>query len=456
MKKLSNDKRTQVQIISVESLVPDNHLLRKVDKVIDFGFVYDLVDDKYSKDTGRPSVDPVVLVKMVFIQHLFGIRSLRQTAKEVEVNLAYRWFLGFDFTDKVPHFSTISYNFLNRFTPEITEEIFFHILQLALKRGFVKPQTIFIDATHIKANANKHKRHKEIAQIGARVYDAKLREEIETDRKANSKKPLKKKDNDDSMLSGYDDDEPKGTTRQVTVSNIDPDSGIFRKGEHKVEFAYTTHTACDRNGFILGTVTTAGNIHDSRVFDRVYDKVTEKFEEVETVAVDAGYKTPWICKKIFDDNRKPSMPYKRPMSKKGFFKTYEFVYDEHFNCVICPNNQVLKYSTTNRNGYREFKSDPKICTNCPHISKCTHSTNHQKVVLKHIWQNYIEKAEDFRHSPQGKATYTLRSQTIERVFADAKEKHAMRYTPYRGLQRVSGWVTLKFACMNLKKMALWA
>ena len=328
MKKLSSDKRSQVQIISVESLVPENHLLRKVDKVIDFGFVYDLVDDKYSKDTGRPSVDPVVLVKMVFIQHLFGIRSLRQTAREVEVNLAYRWFLGFDFTDKVPHFSTISYNFLNRFTPELTEEIFAHILQLALIRGFVKPQTIFIDATHIKANANKHKRHKEIALIGARAYDEQLREEIETDRKSNNKKPLKKKDNDDSMPPGYDD-EPKGTTRQVTVSNIDPDSGIFRKGEHKVEFAYTTHTACDRNGFILGTVTTAGNIHDSRVFDRIYDKVTEKFDEVETVAVDAGYKTPWICKKIFDDNRKPSMPYKRPMSKRGFFKTYEYVYDEH-------------------------------------------------------------------------------------------------------------------------------
>ena len=72
----------------------------------------------------------------------------------------------------------------------------------------------------------------------------------------------------------------------------------------------------------------------------------------------------------------------------------------------------------------------------------------------HVWQDYLEQAEDIRHSPLGKATYALRSQTIERVFADAKEKHAMRYTPYRGLAAVTAWVKLKFAALNLKKLAI--
>lgn len=76
------------------------------------------------------------------------------------------------------------------------------------------------------------------------------------------------------------------------------------------------------------------------------------------------------------------------------------------------------------------------------------------MLTRHIWQEYLERAEDIRHSPAGKATYALRSQTIERVFADAKEKHAMRYTPYRGLAAVTAWVKLKFAAMNLKKLAL--
>ncbi len=74
--------------------------------------------------------------------------------------------------------------------------------------------------------------------------------------------------------------------------------------------------------------------------------------------------------------------------------------------------------------------------------------------MYYVWHDYIERAEDFRHSPIGKKTYALRSQTIERVFADAKEKHAMRYTPYRGLPAVTAWVKLKFAAMNLKKLAI--
>ena len=75
-------------------------------------------------------------------------------------------------------------------------------------------------------------------------------------------------------------------------------------------------------------------------------------------------------------------------------------------------------------------------------------------MTRHIWKDYIERAEDIRLSPKGEAIYARRSQTIERVFADAKEKHAMRYTPYRGLSAVSSWVKLKFAAMNLKKFAL--
>jgi hypothetical protein len=84
------------------------------------------------------------------------------------------------------------------------------------------------------------------------------------------------------------------------------------------------------------------------------------------------------------------------------------------------------------------------------------SRNHQKLVQKHLWEPHIEIAEDFRHSPQGKMSYGLRSQTIERVSADAKEKHGMRYTMLRGLDRVRNWVRLKFVAMNLKKLAMWA
>ena len=437
----AEDKRKNLQIVDIESLVPQEHLLRKIDKAIDFNHIYDLVEDLYCKDNGRPAIDPVVLIKMVLIQHIYGIRSLRQTVKEIDMNIAYRWFLGFDLGTKVPHFATISYNFVNRFTDEVFEGIFSWILEEAMNKGYVKPETVFIDSTHIKANANKKKGHKITAQKAARIYEKELTEEINADRELNGKKMLKEK-------------ESEPPPQEVYVSDVDPDCGLFHKGEHKVEMAYSAHTSCDVNNFVLAVEVTAGNVSDSTAFDNIYGKTTASFPQVQIVTMDAGYKTSWICKKVIDDGRIPSLPYKRPQNKKGRFKSHEYVYDEYNNCVICPNNKVLNYTTTNRNGYREFKSNPKDCEQCPCRDKYTESKNHQKVVTRHIWQNYLESAEDIRHSDIGKNSYALRSITIERVFADAKEKHSMRYTYHRGLNRVSNWVRLKFACMNLKKLAI--
>lgn len=86
--------RNQFDFYMLDQLVPEDHFLRQVDKVIDFDFIYDLVEDTYSLDNGRPSLDPVILVKIPMIQCFYDIRSMRQTIKDIEVNTAYRWFLG--------------------------------------------------------------------------------------------------------------------------------------------------------------------------------------------------------------------------------------------------------------------------------------------------------------------------------------------------------------------------
>ena len=124
------EKKDQVQIFSIDQVVPKNHILRDIDRAIDFSFIYDLVKDKYCLDNGRPSIDPVLLIKIPFIQYLFGIRSMRQTMREIEVNVAYRWFLGLDFYDEVPHFTTFGKNYTRRFQgTDIFEKIFEHILE---------------------------------------------------------------------------------------------------------------------------------------------------------------------------------------------------------------------------------------------------------------------------------------------------------------------------------------
>jgi transposase len=445
LSKNQSGKRQQVNMFCIDDLVPKDHLLRRIDQAIDFSFIYDFVKDLYCDDNGRPSIDPVVLFKIVLIQYTFGIRSMRQTIREIEVNNAYRWFLGYGLTDPVPHFTTFGKNYTRRFSgSDVFEKIFERILAEAVDSGFVDASAVFIDATHIKASANNKKYTNELVKAEAKHYRKELAEEINADRAAHGKKPLKERDADDGQ-----------SERNVKKSTTDPDCGLFHKGEHKKEFAYTTHVACDRHNFVLGCDVSAGNVHDSVMFDGLYRNVLEGFPEVEMVGVDSGYKTPWIMKQVFDSGRLPATPYKRPMTKEGFFRKHEYVYDEYFDCVVCPNNQGLKYSTTNRDGYREFKSDPEICKGCPCLPQCTASKNCQKTVLLHVWQDYMERAEDVRHSPEGKETYAQRCQTIERVFADAKEKHCMRYTHLRGIAKLRMQVLLTFSCMNLKKLANW-
>lgn len=231
---------------------------------------------------------------------------------------------------------------------------------------------------------------------------------------------------------------------------------MFFKNEKEKCFAYLAHTACDNNNFILDFHITPGNIHDSVAFSDLYKKVRNNSKQHTTaIAIDAGYITPYICKTILDDGIIPAIPYKRPMTKKGFFKKYEYVYDEYYDCFICPNNEILNYSTTGRNGYKIYKSNPEKCRNCPLRNKCTESKNFQKVITRHVWEEHKEETNENRYTQEWKDNYPFRKETVERTFADCKEQHGLRFTRVRGLVQNEHNSTIIFACHNLKKMALW-
>ena len=136
-------------------------------------------------------------------------------------------------------------------------------------------------------------------------------------------------------------------------------------------------------------------------------------------------------------------------------RKYEYVYDEHYDCYICPQGEILSYTTTTKEGYRQYNSTPLKCVNCPLLERCTQSQNHQKLIHRHIWEDYLEEAEHLRHKQEVKEIYAKRKETIERVFADAKEKHGMRWTTLRGLKKLSMQAMLTFAAINLKKIANW-
>ena len=418
MTKNADKKREQMMMFSMDDMVPQNHMLRLIDKAINWNFIYDLVEEKYCLDNGRPSMDPVMLIKIPFIQYLYGIKSMRQTIKEIEVNVAYRWFLGLDMLDPVPHFSTFGKNYTRRFKDtDLFEQIFSKILEDCMKYKLVNTDQIFVDATHIKACANSKKMRKRIAREQALWYEEELNKEIEKDRLAHGKRPLKKKDDNQPPTSGgaggagtaplsEPEEIPEGVKTQK-CSTSDPESGWFRKGEHKHVFAYAVETACDKHGWILGYTVHPGNEHDSCTFKTLYDKL----------------------------------------------KKHEFAYDEYYDCYICPASQILTYSTTNRNGYKEYKSCGEKCAGCQYLSQCTESKDHVKLVTRHVWEEYMEAAEDIRHTIGNRQIYQLRKETIERIFGTAKEQHGFRYTQYTGKARMEMKAGLTFACMNLKKLA---
>ena len=356
--------------------------------------------------------------------------------QNIEVNVAYLWFLGLTLEDKVPHFTTYGKNYSRRFQDkQVIEAIFSHILELCLNAGLIDPTEIFVDGSHIKATANHHKYIHQEVEAQAKFMSDQFEREIAKDREKHGKK----------LLGHAKEKEPLSKKNATT----DPDSGWFHKGEHKQVFAYNAQVACDKYGWALGYSVHAGNIHDSQAFPELFDHIRD-FKPPYIIA-DSGYKTPHIAHFLLSQHITPVFPYTRPRVKKGKLRPKEFIYAEYYDVYLCPENQVLAYSTTNRDGYREYKSNPTICQSCPLLSVCTQSKNHQKVITCHLWKAALEVCEDIRHQKGMKEWYQHRKETIERLFGTAKEYHNLRYTRLKGKSKMEATLGLTVACLNLKK-----
>lgn len=177
------------EFVCLEDLVPQNHLLRKVQKHIDFSFILEKVRPYYCVDNGRPSIDPIMLFKMMFIGYLYGIRSERQLEQEVQLNNAYRWFVGLGLTDRVPDHSTLSLNRKRLQDTQVVQDIFDHIVFKAIELRMVAGRVLVTDSTHLKANANKRKFIQQEVEKSVKTYLDDLDEAVQADRAAYGKKP---------------------------------------------------------------------------------------------------------------------------------------------------------------------------------------------------------------------------------------------------------------------------
>lgn len=442
---------------TIDELVPKDHLVRKIDECMNFKFIEDKVKDLYSP-LGRQSIPPIVLFKLLMINKCFGINSMRKTCEECKVNLAYRWFLGLSIEDDIPNYSTWSKNYERRYKDsDIFNEIFEEVLRQAMEYGFIDMEAVFYDGTHQKANANNRKCTDEEVAIEAKSYKDDLLNEINNVRKAHNQKEVRQVINEELDFNEKTGEEiTKVKTKHIKVSTTDNESGHYHKGEHEQCFAYTHNTVSDKNGFVLAHETVPGNVHDSVSFDKVRNKLMDKFSDKITFEVlDAGFKTPAICRTIIEDNKTPLMPYTRTKGPKDLINKKEFAYDKERDIYICPNNEELAYSTVTKEGYKIYKSNPEKCLNCPLREQCTKSKNNQKSISRHVWQEYVEMTNELRYTQTWKDIYPLRKETIERIFGDCKENMCLRFTRVRGLEKNRSNALMIFTCHNLKKMALW-
>jgi transposase len=436
----------ELEMVTLEELVPKDHLLRKIDAAVDFEFIRGKVAHLYCADNGRPALDPVVLFKLLFIGYLFGVRSERQLMREVQVNVAYRWFARFRLTDKVPDASTFSQNRRRRFTDTtIYQEIFDEIVRQAIGRGMVEGRVLYSDSTHLKANANKNKFDVVRVEQTPSAYLAELDAAIDADRAAHGKKPLKRDD---------DDTPPPG--KDIKLSRTDPESGYMVRDDKPKGFFYLDHRTVDaKHAIITDTHVTPASVHDSQPYLARLDRQRARFGfEVQAVGLDAGYFTPAICQGLEQRGVTGVMGYRTPNHKPGTFYKREYRYDAYRDEYVCPQGQALPYSTTNRQGYRQYKSDRAICERCPVRERCTQSAGAVKIVVRHVWEGAKERVDARRLSTWGRRLYARRKETVERSFADAKQLHGHRYARMRGLLRVAEQCLLAAAAQNIKKIAL--
>jgi transposase len=439
-------KQVRSEFVCIEDLVPADHLLRQIDKHIKFAFIYEKTRELYS-EKGRPCLDVVLLFKMMLIGYLYGIRSERELERQIQVNVAYRWFLGLGLTDKVPDHSTISQNRRRRFIDSnIFQEVFDEIVRGAIGTGLVSGKHLFTDSTHLKASANRNRKETVEVSESPREYLEELERAVEEEREKHNQKPLKPKDKEPSK-------------REIKKSLTDPESGYMCREAKGDGFFYLDHVTVDgKHNIITDVYVTAGNVHDSVPYLARLDLQLEKFGlGVEAVGLDAGYNTAAICKGLSDRGIFGVIPHVRTRRNDLKIQKRHFKYNQAEDVYACPGGQKLRYRTTNREGFKEYVSDANSCSVCKRLADCMESKGKVRVITRHVWQEHRERIRENALSPSGKHLRRKRHETVERSFADAKELHGLRYARRRGLANATEQCLLTALAMNIKKMArhLW-
>jgi transposase len=432
--------------LSLDRLVPQDHLLRRIAAAVDFSFVRPLCRPFYSH-TGQPSVDPVVIFKMLLVGYLYGITSERRLAEEVRLHLGYRWFLGYDFDAPTPDHSVLS-KARARFGSSVFEEFFRQSIELCRQAGLLDEGPVYVDSTLIRAGASIDSltRRAEVARPPLSVTEY-LRRLDEEDADAEAPPP----DVEPPPSRGGRPLRPN----QERQSRTDPEATLVNRPDFGRHLAYKAHVAVAgrRGQVITAAVATTGAEADEHLLpDVLWQHRRLSKQAVPAAVADAKYGT--TLNYLYLEHA--GIPAFIPTTRFGNQHTgiwgrehFQWLPDE--DAFLCPAGERLQRSSNMKGTQRVRYQAPKgSCAPCPHRTQCAPSGIERS--LHRSWAlDLVEAAEERVASPLGTRRLVERKTYIEGVFGLAKELHGLRRTRFKGRRRVQIQVWLTAAAMNIKR-----
>lgn len=437
----NENRQMKMHFVTLEDLMPQEHFLRNLDRLVDFSFIYDKVAPLYS-NTGRPSVDSVLLVKMLLLGYLYGIESERKLEQEIQVNIAYRWYLGIELDEPVPDHSTISQLRRRKFSgTTIFQEIFDEIVRRCIDAGLVTGKLLLTDSTHIRANARNDLR--EVIEVPDTPSEYMQKLDREAFEMGLIKEPIV-----------Y----PK-KTKEVTKSTTDPDSGLLNRPGKPNAFCYLSHQTCDsENGIITDVYVSPGNMHDSTPHLSRIECVIEKFRfEPEAICADRGYDNCEVYHAMHQRGIMTFIPRRiKPISGAKYdeqFAPDNFIYDENTDQYICPYGRILHRSSYMKmKGYSRYSAFKSDCNACPYRSRCIGTANHPRRIERHLHETARQKQTQNIETPAYYSAMRLRKIWCEGNFSHQKQRHNLRRTFKRGIEKVTEQCLLSACALNLKRL----
>ena len=433
----------------LEDHVPQAHLLRLIDRHVDFGFLRNRLRPLYS-ETGRPSVDPELMIRMLLIGYLYGITSERRLCEDVGMHLAYRWFLGLGFDQAVPHHSTFSKNRHGRFRESgLFRDLFEEIVGRCLAAGLVEGESFSVDGSVIEADAGRASRVRrdelsEVAKVShtVRQYLA----EIE------AQNPVSEDD-------GSDDDDASGAGRSAdgkaggTVSKSDPDATWAAKGG-PAKFAYYDNYLIDNaHGVIVGVEATPARFSEEvRAARAMLERAESAFGlRPRTLGADKAYGSGAFLAWLQAQGIEPHIPViDRRNQTQGRFSRDRFTYDGEADAYICPEGETLSHVGIDAQSQANvYRASPNRCRGCPQKKACTRGPCRKLSVSWHepARQSVRELAKTEAYQRSRRQRYK-----VERLFGELKTRINLRRLRLRRLRNASEQFLMAATAQNLKRL----